>query len=334
MKVLFCCTFYFLLTLHLNAGELKNPLSYHIDSTVFRSGLKTGECLFYFSFANLPPQSQNNQQINNPEYTITYSYDSQNRTAILGKNNEFEVKLKPGTYIFQLYYSSSYAEITTSKMKIESRYKTFITCYLNEADYPPVQCEKPVIYLYPTQAMLIDVSLRPKGELLFTYPEYKNGWQVHAKPNGELTMNDKTYNYLFWESNQNRNQIPFDRTNGFIVEKENVIAFLENKLSDFGLNNKEQGDFITYWGPKLIQHPRNFVHFIYNEDCNQFAELSISPKPDHVYRIYMVFAPISDAGNQNYTEQIIPKIKREGFTVIEWGGSQLNSITTNLSENL
>ena len=44
--------------------------------------------------------------------------------------------------------------------------------------------DKPVIYLYPTEITDITVRLNFDGELLFTYPLYRDGWSVTAHPDG------------------------------------------------------------------------------------------------------------------------------------------------------
>jgi hypothetical protein len=63
-----------------------------------------------------------------------------------------------------------------------------------------------------------------------------------------------------------------------------------------------------------------------NEDCTKFADLSISPKPDHVYRIYILTQPLSIDSPFEFEAQEIVPIDRTGFTVIEWGGSNLDQI--------
>lgn len=304
--------------------------SYHIDSTKFRSSLKEGESMFYFTFHNLPTLEPRSKMVPIKNHRIIYAYDGQNRTVILGDKNEFEISLKPGTYQFQLFYSDSYEEITTEKITINSRYKTFISCYLQYAEHPPVMVEKPVIYLYPTSTCLIDVNVKPKGEFTFTYPEYKNGWKVQAQSSGELSVNGQLYNYLFWESAQRIDVNDFDLTEGFLVEGSKTLEFLEEKLNLFGLNSKEKADFITYWGPQLIKNQKNLIHFKFHDEANQFAELEISPKPDHLYRLYMFSFPIEDEREIILKEQVIPRMERTGFTVIEWGGSQLKMLDSPL----
>lgn len=60
---------------------------------------------------------------------------------------------------------------------------------------------KPVIYLYPESKEDISVKVKFKdGNFTCTYPEYTNGWNVTAYPNGKIinkTDNDE-YSYLYW----------------------------------------------------------------------------------------------------------------------------------------
>lgn len=300
--------------------------SYQIDSTKFRSSLKEGESMFYFTFHNLPTLENRSKMVPIQNYRIIYAYDGLNRSVILGDKNEFEVTLKPGTYQFQFFYTDSYEEITTEKITINSRYKTFISCYLQYAERQPVMVEKPVIYLYPTIPTLVDVKVKPKGEFTFTYPVYDKGWKVLAQPNGSLSFNDQDYNYLFWESSQKLNMEMVDLQKGSLIKGENALAFLEEKLTSAGFNAKEKADFITFWGPQLQKNELNFIHFIANEQCDQFAELEISPKPDHIYRYYILTFPVSSRMNFTLEEQDLPKMNRDGFTVLEWGGSQITSL--------
>ena len=59
---------------------------------------------------------------------------------------------------------------------------------------------KPVIYLYPTEPLDISVRLSIKdSKFSAVYPRFngKNTWNVHAKPNGEISIKDKKYPYCF-----------------------------------------------------------------------------------------------------------------------------------------
>ena len=125
----------------------------------------------------------------------------------------------------------------------------------------PYSGKKPVIYLYPKKNMDISVQLNIKQSKFTTiYPKFngKNTWNVKAKPNGDILINDKTYPYLFWEVDS---YAPYDINEGFIVSGENAEKFLEEKLEILGLNEKEKTDFITYWLPVLLKNKLSLCSF-------------------------------------------------------------------------
>jgi len=194
----------------------------------------------------------------------------------------------------------------------------------NVSQKKPHAVRKPVIYLYPTETTKINIEVKPKGKFTFTYPKYpKNGWQVTAKPNGDITHNDRLYSYLFWEGESAIiNEI--DQNSGFIVNADTVVQFLENTLTTVGLTTKEQADFITFWAPILEQNKLNFIHFEFNDGYDKYiSNMEITPKPDTEIRIFMTFKAVNTTYN-SVTPQIIPTYKRNGFTVVEWGGSESN----------
>jgi hypothetical protein len=290
-----------------------------LDSIQKDSSLKTSEGAFTFSFKNLTIVAK--------QRTIRYSMNGIEGTINLDFKNQISITVKPGKYKFQFYYSSSYYEIYTDSILAKSQSRSYVSLFCRNSQRD-VMVEKPVIYLYPEKPCLVDVKVNPKGKFTFTYPEYKNGWKVSADPSGELTFENKKINYLFWESAQQieTKNIEFDK--GFAIEGSKTLEFLEVKLTEFGLNSKEKADFITFWVPQLMKNKYNFVHFIFNDAANQFAELDVSPKPDHIYRLYMLSFPIESLNQIQVTEQNIPKMERSGFTVIEWGGSQIPKIET------
>jgi hypothetical protein len=318
MKISFFVLFIFAIHLSLHA-ERELARSYSVDSTVYRSSISEGSSKAYFSFKNVPLTKGMSAQ------TVIYAVDNQsNQTASIGKNNEFEIDLTPGKHQFKIYYNPYFLEFELHEIEFKSTHKTFISCYLSESNYLKVTCDKPVIYLYPTQPTLVHIAVQPKGEFTFTYPLYDNGWKVNADQDGNLDVNGNQYNYLFWESKQNWNPKTSVFESGFVVSKVDVTNFLEEKLTAFGFNSKEKADFITYWGPQLIRNERNYIHFLFNEDCNEFAELTISPNPDNIYRFYMISMPLNDTDDYIVPAQEIKTMDRNGFTVLEWGGSQIS----------
>lgn len=190
----------------------------------------------------------------------------------------------------------------------------------------PVKYRKPVIYLYPEKETDVEVKVEPNGEFEFTYPKYNNGWNVTAFPDGTLKDSVNTYNYLFWDGKIDWSPSKKELTNGSIVSKENTIVFLEKSLSEMGLNTSEKNDFITYWAPVLMKNESNYIHFKLNNECNDIAAMNITPKPDNVLRLYMVFYKIEGNNTIKTTPQNFTPINRTGFTVVEWGGAEIENL--------
>jgi len=178
---------------------------------------------------------------------------------------------------------------------------------------------KPVIYLYPKEEMIVSVKLDYSGRLTCTYPRYDNGWTVTAAPDGTLTdANGQTYNYLYWEG---ETYTQYDLSKGFCVKREDTAAFLEDALAKLGLNRREANEFIVFWLPMMQENPYNIISFqtdIYTES----AKLEITPAPDTLIRIFMAYKASDEFVEMEAQELSAPE--REGFTVIEWGGTEVD----------
>ena len=112
--------------------------------------------------------------------------------------------------------------------------------------------EKPVIYLYPEQEEEVSVRLDYDGKLTCTYPEYDDGWNVTAAPDGRITdENGQEYNYLYWEGETEQE---YDFSEGFCVVGEDTAEFLEDALEKLGLTRREANEFIVYWLPRMEQN--------------------------------------------------------------------------------
>ncbi len=180
---------------------------------------------------------------------------------------------------------------------------------------------KPVIYLYPEEKTEVSVKLDYNGELTVTYPEYGDGWNVTAMPDGTLyDENGNEYSYLFWEGKSN---VRYDFSKGFCVRGEDTVEFLRWALSTLGLTPREYNEFIVFWLPFMKDNEYNIISFQY--DCyTDNAVLSVTPEPDTVLRVFMAFYP-SDAP-VDIPEQELTTTERNGFTVVEWGGSKVNHL--------
>lgn len=178
---------------------------------------------------------------------------------------------------------------------------------------------KPVIYLYPEEETDISVSLRYNGTLTTTYPEYRDGWEVTARPDGTLTdhRDGREYSYLFWEG---EDRIDYDMSEGYVVRGEDTRDFLQTILPQMGLLPKEYNEMIVYWLPKMESNPYNLITF--QSGCyTENARLEITPEPDSVLRVFIAYRPLSEPVTVKAPE-IVPFV-RTGFTVVEWGGCQV-----------
>ena len=185
--------------------------------------------------------------------------------------------------------------------------------------YPPGY-RKPVIYLYPEETTDISVELDYDGKLTVTYPAYNEGWKVTAEPDGTLTNNadGREYSYLFWEG---EGYGEMDFSEGFVVKGEDTVSFLQDKLSAMGMTPKEYNEFIVYWLPYMQDNAYNLISFQW-ENYEESAKLNITPEPDHILRVFMAFKAIDKP--VVVPEQKLPVLEREGFTVVEWGGTEVH----------
>ncbi|WP_264549328.1 carboxypeptidase-like regulatory domain-containing protein [Flavobacterium sp. N2820] len=214
----------------------------------------------------------------------------------------------------------SFLGFKSQKIKIENEENLVVNLKSDQQ----IMLEKPVIYLYPTEKIAIEIKLDLKGKLLTTFPKYDKNWDVIAEPNGQIfdKKTNRYYSSLFWDGTIDFPEEHYKYHDGFIVPKEKSIEFLIEKLEHIGLNNQETNEFIQYWLPLLERNKYNFIHFLVNEECDEIAILNVNPKPETTIRIYMEFY-----GLENFTEikeQQLPKTERKGFTLVEWGGADFS----------
>lgn len=177
---------------------------------------------------------------------------------------------------------------------------------------------KPVIYLYPEETTDVSVELTLNGKLTTVYPAYHGGWHVTAQPDGTLTdSNGREYYCLYWEA---ESDVEYDLSKGFCIPGSQTAAFLEDALAKLGLTEREANEFIIYWLPQMETNRYNLISF-QTEGYTDAAELTVSPAPDTVIRIFMAWkaldAPI------DIQPQTLSAPARNGFTVVEWGGSEI-----------
>ena len=181
---------------------------------------------------------------------------------------------------------------------------------------------KPLVYLYPEKEIDVYIKLANADKITTSYPKYINGWNVKAYPDGRLidTNTNRELYGLYWEGKNYHSKVTDE---GFIVKGEDTISFLEEKLSILGLTERESNEFIIYWLPKLENNKYNYIRFESIEEINKYMPLEITPRPDTLIRVYMVYKPLDE-----YIDVKEPKLNtlvRTGFTVVEWGGAKITN---------
>lgn len=246
-----------------------------------------------------------------------------------GTHTDFDGKFKienldTGLYTLQFSYIG-FENLIIENVRVKSGSITRIDEKIKMEEYQ-VELLKPIIYLYPEEEMEVSVELDYDGKLEFTYPKYENGWNVKASPDGTLIdSTGRSYYSLFWEGSANDPIVP---ENGFVIDTDTVIPFLENKLEALGLNEREANEFIVFWYPKLQGSHYQLIHFA-QEEYEEMAKLKITPTPESLIRVMMIYKPLNTS--MYFPEQELPeKPERKGFTVVEWGGALSGSTVSDI----
>lgn len=280
--------------------------------------------------------SENNNRtieiVNIKNYTIFLLKDldpkSKSKKILESKNEKFEISISKKDlkkyYYLEFVCADGNAIYVINKIANDSELLAKVGENIGNQPIQQIMIGKPAIYLYPKAKTEISVKNDFKGKVMNTYPLYKNGWNVLAEPNGVLyNLDDKrTYNYLFWDGSYNFTKKHYQYENGFYVKKEDNITFLHEKLELLGLNNTEINDFVVYWLPELNKNEENFIHFWVNDNIDNSSILTITPKPDTLLRIFMEFK--AHHGEEKLPQQELITTPRKGFTVVEWGGSNID----------
>ena len=189
--------------------------------------------------------------------------------------------------------------------------------YVTSAVVPAAECGKPVIYLYPERTMSVNVRLPSFVKVTKSEPAYPTqGWKTTAHPDGSLTMSDGTVvGSLFWEGVGVDYKTPKD---GFVVANGSVDSFLLKILSLYGLNARESQEFRDFWVPKMTGAPYYRVSFL-TDAWSAAAPLSVQPQPRTSIRLFMDWQKLS--GPMTIHQPTIVTPKRDGFTLVEWGGT-------------
>ena len=73
--------------------------------------------------------------------------------------------------------------------------------------------------------------------------------------------------------------------------------------------------------PILQKNKYNYIKFASIDEINENMPIEINPKPDTLIRVLMLFKGLSNP--IGVKEQKLEKPIRTGFTVVEWGGTEI-----------
>lgn len=238
-------------------------------------------------------------------------------TEVDGNTLKFNVDINVSCGLCAPEYVLFVKEIDKDITKVENYYKNII---VEKCDDDPMMDKKPMIYIYPEEETDLTIKLGNEDALTTTYPKYNGSWNVHVDTNGNIYDYDTNRNYygLYWEGIDNTKP---NMTEGFVVKGSETIAFLEDKLSYLGLNDREINEFIVYWINYLENNNYNFIRFKTIDEINELMPLEISKTPDTLIRVLVDIMPLENS--IEVKPQELEKVERNGFTVVEWGARYL-----------
>lgn len=294
--------------------------SYKVISSQFDKTIPVDSCVLYGTVHYPDGTNQFNREayiVNSSTGVYTPVVNGRYKLTIASEN----------TFIY--FYSPYFREIVLKDFDYQAQHSVEIDFYTGPHEMEaPIQLEKPIIYLYSDEEKDLEITLKPIGPLVFTYPLYDKNWSVHVSPINGISAYNRTYPYLFWEGEQiglSFKPNTLNRISGFQLQSDTLVSFLERQLNAIGLNEKESTDFITYWAPRMIKHDKLALQFFIDDAYEQYiGDVLVSPAPQSQKRVYLIFKGIQSFDEIKFGEEpVFPKFERNGLTLIEWGGSEV-----------
>ncbi|KAG1764758.1 hypothetical protein EDD22DRAFT_968835 [Suillus occidentalis] len=214
--------------------------------------------------------------------------------------------------------------------------------------------KKPIIYLYSPSDIDVSVklSLIPEWSLSVIYP-------VVAIDDGQR-LEWNMCQYLFWEAKANLEAFPLspafkpqsvdtfnpitsnlDDMDSVVIPVGKVAVYLDKSLKALGLHTEARTSFVTFWLPSFLKHEYIALRFVPQAAYERAASLRISPQPDVVTRVCMLFKGIRKEHLENWSNAQMQAEKDVGWwvdvvgvdpvragdvtlvRVLEWGGTEV-----------
>ncbi|KAG2079242.1 hypothetical protein BDR04DRAFT_1063848 [Suillus decipiens] len=234
-----------------------------------------------------------------------------------------------------------------------------------------IRVKKPVIYVYSPSDIDVSVklSLIPEWTLSVIYPivttedhGQRLEWNVRTHQDGSLTEHNSglEVSYLFWEAETNLQAFPrssaskpqpvdsfnpifsgLDDTDSIVIPVDKAAVYLDESLKVLGLHTEARTSFISFWLPYILKHEYIALRFVPQSAYERAASLSISPQPDVVIRVFMLFRGILKEHLANWSnarmqaekdvawwvDVVGVDVAKAGdvasFRVLEWGGMEV-----------
>lgn len=208
----------------------------------------------------------------------------------------------------------------------DSKSGLFVLKDYDEEDVPVVK--KPAIYFYPPyDNFKVSVKLKVNGKILKSDPAFVNSWDLVANTDGNIFVKGKRFRYLFYENTLNE---PVEMEDNYWVISKDRVDLLKVLFVSLGLNERESQDFYDYVKGELGKTGANYfkVSRVSYDYLQKNMVLNISPKPDNLIRIILVFQPFNDPRkipdfdkkiNKVINTLIYPERDKNKFNVVEWG---------------
>ncbi|EDR28928.1 hypothetical protein EDI_249480 [Entamoeba dispar SAW760] len=198
-----------------------------------------------------------------------------------------------------------------------------------------VYVKKPVILLYDDtikekEEFCCHLELNDAIDIGATYPnpriikedntkkeyEWKGTYCSDGVSNCVIEINNKHFDYLFWEGVCLKKEEFKGKEVG--ITYENISNELEVLLKKLGMNEREVNDFIVYWIAKLNKNYYKVTICDSSYD-NEIAQLKISGF-NQIHRIALKFEEVENINNLPTIDSVEERQRPTGKYVIEWGG--------------
>jgi len=227
------------------------------------------------------------------------------------------------------------------------RFKSFLSRIFHQGKYAklpkprPRAVQKPVIYVFSPTDIDVSVAVTLTKHMEFTaiYPVVpirtlhpvgeKIQWDVQTGSDGTLLERetDLELSSLFWEADLSRRKSIFvasgsdtgstpgkwglSDADSVVLYVTDVTIYLENALASLGLHTEARTSFITFLLPSFLAHQHIALRFVPQREYSRIAPLEITPEPDVVTRVFMLFKGVRDL-------EAWPSARRRAHGDVSW----------------